>query len=81
MSTPSMRHSNPFGVLPRMEMALLPSSVPTTPAKAVAMRAGSFTAAAYRRVSSTEKERVLTTDISLMVSFFSEAFTTTSFNF
>ncbi len=60
ISTPSMRQSRPLGALPRMAMVLLPSLAVATPANAEAIRPGSFTAAAKRRVSSTENVRALT---------------------
>src|SRR5690606_34150886 len=60
ISIPSILQSKPFGLLPRTEILLLPSSVLVTPEKDCAILPGSFTAAANFLASSTENVRPLT---------------------
>ena len=68
MSTPSKRQSTPIGELPLTTISLRESSAPCTPAKLLAIRAGSPRLPAYRSVSSTLNVRTLTTAISLFTS-------------
>ena len=76
--TPSKRYKMPKGEFPLITISFLESSVPLTPAKFVAILAGSPLLPAYLLVSSTVKVWALTVAISLMVSPFLVPETTTS---
>ena len=75
---PSNRYKIPAGVLPRTTISFLESSEPCTPAKFVAILAGSPLEPAYRLVSSTENLRAETNAISFFTSPLGAATTCTS---